>query len=492
MIDIPGPTSSSIQPERLETRSPVRAMDTGADRQDSGEASGFQSMLRASRDDRGERSTAHKLGSKSDRTQKTANGATESDGDGDEPQPATSDMPLSGTQTAANIASLMPSRSLTDVTGHSDITQGDFSADRHASVSAMRRGARPFIGQTNSIANATANVTADRSMADTAVAVASADTSWTAGVRINRFETHRAPSSIESGKLTAVLDQLGNKAQLQSASVAQTSDGTKQLTNVIKGNSDVISRRDSIGAARGLRDGADQSSVAADKADAPRARKSERGDADTTKVAPPAPEAVTAKTDGRTDPSPELGTFGSPARQITHAVSESLSAASRTLSSGLEGAAGDGAPPGAGRVVRVLEIDLHPGDLGTVKVRLALNGDSLSIDIVSEKRTTARLLENDRDALNEQLKQPGQILEVSIAAADASQDTGAQTDRNSDPNKGMSSWSPGHQAQDGRPDDRAQREQVSRAEASRLTDRAGDGAVTEAGRDRPPQTGVYV
>jgi hypothetical protein len=49
--------------------------------------------------------------------------------------------------------------------------------------------------------------------------------------------------------------------------------------------------------------------------------------------------------------------------------------------------------------VRVVSLDLNPGKLGQVSVRLRLDGDRLSLRIVASEAETARMIEEDGDTL---------------------------------------------------------------------------------------------
>lgn len=75
--------------------------------------------------------------------------------------------------------------------------------------------------------------------------------------------------------------------------------------------------------------------------------------------------------------------------------------------------------------VRVLEIQLHPDDLGTVNVRLRLTPQGLEVRLRASNPDTARMLEQDRAALGEILRSAGyQPGDIQIITADGSGFTG--------------------------------------------------------------------
>lgn len=75
------------------------------------------------------------------------------------------------------------------------------------------------------------------------------------------------------------------------------------------------------------------------------------------------------------------------------------------------------ATPAAGPM-RVLSIDLHPADLGSLTVRMSLAGDTLGVHIEAERPETARLLQNDASALSDMLRTAGvQVDGVTVRAA---------------------------------------------------------------------------
>ncbi|MFG1397340.1 flagellar hook-length control protein FliK [Roseixanthobacter pseudopolyaromaticivorans] len=75
--------------------------------------------------------------------------------------------------------------------------------------------------------------------------------------------------------------------------------------------------------------------------------------------------------------------------------------------------------------VRVLEIQLHPDDLGMVNVRLRLTPQGLEVRLRAGNPDTARMLEQDRDALGEILRSAGyQADDIQIITTDTAGFTG--------------------------------------------------------------------
>jgi chemotaxis protein MotD len=73
-----------------------------------------------------------------------------------------------------------------------------------------------------------------------------------------------------------------------------------------------------------------------------------------------------------------------------------------------------GAPPVAAQPtpVRTLKIQLHPADLGVLHVEMHVRGGALSVKVRPSHDDTARLLENDRQALTDLLRSAGRDVEA--------------------------------------------------------------------------------
>lgn len=324
------------------------------------------------------------------------------------------------------------------------------------------------------------------------------DAGWITGLRVNRLETHRAPASFEPAKLTAVLDKLGSAGRL-GTSAAEAERGQQMLT------------QSAASGEKGLRTGASASSPparrtqdamarlngVAESAESLRREKSS-GPGDTSAAmkatAASAPDVVAERAGLQPEQHAEFSGFGSPARQIADAVKNSLTNDAPAPS--LDGTP-DTTAPGAGRVVRVLDIDLHPAELGTVKVRMSLADGSLSIDIASGSLATVRMLEDQRDALSEQLRQPGRDLDVSISTVDALQGADARSDNNPEWNRSASDGAAGFQSQGSRPDASGERQQFRSNDWGARGDRATRDSSPKSSSpvtttERAAQTGLYV
>ena len=76
--------------------------------------------------------------------------------------------------------------------------------------------------------------------------------------------------------------------------------------------------------------------------------------------------------------------------------------------------------PAALQPVKVLTIQLHPADLGTVTVRMSLKADAMDVQVEVGRRSTARLIDADRDALTSLLRSAGYHVEgLTVRAVEA-------------------------------------------------------------------------
>ncbi|RTL72435.1 MAG: flagellar hook-length control protein FliK [Hyphomicrobiales bacterium] len=110
------------------------------------------------------------------------------------------------------------------------------------------------------------------------------------------------------------------------------------------------------------------------------------------------------------------GTAASPVQQLGQRL---LSAASELKSDASAPMTSTGADqPQAAAPVRVLSINLHPEELGSVTVRMTLVRDALEVQIEAEHHSTARMLQTDSDALSDMLRSAGiQVDGVTVRAA---------------------------------------------------------------------------
>jgi hypothetical protein len=77
-----------------------------------------------------------------------------------------------------------------------------------------------------------------------------------------------------------------------------------------------------------------------------------------------------------------------------------------------------------GQVVRTIELTLAPADLGSVTLRLSLKSNVLTVEAEASKASTAKLLSDDRDALEKSLRDAGyDVSTLKITDAGASSAT---------------------------------------------------------------------
>ena len=77
--------------------------------------------------------------------------------------------------------------------------------------------------------------------------------------------------------------------------------------------------------------------------------------------------------------------------------------------------------PTAQLPLKVLTIQLHPAELGTVTVRIAIKNDALELQIEAGRRDTARLVDADRETLSSLLRSAGYSVEaLTVRAVDPS------------------------------------------------------------------------
>lgn len=118
-------------------------------------------------------------------------------------------------------------------------------------------------------------------------------------------------------------------------------------------------------------------------------------------------------------------------------------------------------------VLRTLDLTLSPADLGSVRLRLSLSSNSLSIEAEASKASTAKLLNDDRPNLERGLKDAGydissmKITDTSASSTMSSNgwQTNGSPSRDGDPSRsGFMGRQDGEmQRRDGSPSDQAQR-----------------------------------
>jgi flagellar hook-length control protein FliK len=122
----------------------------------------------------------------------------------------------------------------------------------------------------------------------------------------------------------------------------------------------------------------------------------------------------------------------SPVEQVGTAIASALGSAAQKEASGTDGAAAAAfrVRPDA-PAVKVLEIQLQPMELGSVKVTMKLTGDAVDVVLTASNPDTAELLKQDRQLLDQMMRATGHKADsITIQAAGddrpAFQVTGAQ------------------------------------------------------------------
>ena len=90
-------------------------------------------------------------------------------------------------------------------------------------------------------------------------------------------------------------------------------------------------------------------------------------------------------------------------RQVAERIATEVLSSAGTASGSLA-AARQAPSPSA---LKVLSIELQPVELGTVRVRMSLRDDALVVEITADRQETARLLQQDREALSRLLQGSG-------------------------------------------------------------------------------------
>ena len=115
------------------------------------------------------------------------------------------------------------------------------------------------------------------------------------------------------------------------------------------------------------------------------------------------------------------GTANSVLKQIGDAISNSLNgqSASNPESSLDAQLGGNLRLHRSGDALRVLDIQLHPADLGKVRLSVRLNDNNVEVRIEATKAATAQMLENNQQELNKLLQKAGYHADrISIVAID--------------------------------------------------------------------------
>jgi flagellar hook-length control protein FliK len=107
-------------------------------------------------------------------------------------------------------------------------------------------------------------------------------------------------------------------------------------------------------------------------------------------------------------------------------------------------------------VLRVLDIQLHPAELGVITVKMRLSGDKLEMELHASRGETAELLKKDSEALSSLLRSSGyrpDVVSVHASRPDASHPDGLFGQRpsaNSDPSSNFGSSQGGEAGHNGR------------------------------------------
>lgn len=108
-------------------------------------------------------------------------------------------------------------------------------------------------------------------------------------------------------------------------------------------------------------------------------------------------------------------------RQVSSAIGAELA----RMAAQVPGQSPD-APRTGGGPLRLLDIQLHPADLGTVTVRMRMSDAGLEVRLSADKAETARMLRDDHAKLADMLAAEG-VEEARVAVVDAADQAGAWT-----------------------------------------------------------------
>lgn len=238
-----------------------------------------------------------------------------------------------------------------------------------------------------------------------------------------KVETHFAPMATPA--IAASLAQKIANAGQVGATVAPVQQGSPNAgtprANATDDRVSSLKDLDALQAAAGVRD----QPVEGGGVDRQGGQRSGRGDgsgadakaaavvAERKPVASASPDTLGAAGQGAT-PAQQLG-------QRMVAVAHELKAENAApVAQSTTDAASNSAP------VRVLSINLHPEDLGSVTVRMTLVRDALEVQIEAEHPSTARMLQSDSDALSDMLRSSGiQLDGVTVRAASSDSVSGS-------------------------------------------------------------------
>lgn len=149
------------------------------------------------------------------------------------------------------------------------------------------------------------------------------------------------------------------------------------------------------------------------------------GDAQTLAKADASTALDASAPSGRQDlPSTSAGMPASAGQQIADRLASELPSDSSAGPARSQAGLSAHKPP-AGPVLRVLEIQLEPAELGTVSVRMSLRGNALEVHLAADRADTARLVQQDRDALSDRLQAAGYAVDALVIQAKETDRAGA-------------------------------------------------------------------
>jgi len=125
-----------------------------------------------------------------------------------------------------------------------------------------------------------------------------------------------------------------------------------------------------------------------------------------------------------TDTSVAPGAPPSPAAQVKNSIVDALADGNSEGKTVSTSPLLSDRPQVSSQPLRTLELTLAPPDLGSVKLRLSLKANTLSIEAEASKATTARMLNDDRDGLTQNLRDAGYDVS-SLKITDAAQTSSA-------------------------------------------------------------------
>lgn len=233
-----------------------------------------------------------------------------------------------------------------------------------------------------------------------------------------KVETHLARSGTELAAIPSAeaLGRLGGlragETRKSDAAAAPATAAARDKQAVPKGGEGRIDLPPAAGAA----DGAMPPVDAAGQSGGNASGRNERNDAASLR---PLPEPATVH-----EPAPvedRSGQASAPTAPLVQQIGPQLADTVREMKAAAEAvrtSAGTAADTSTAGPVRVLSIDLHPAELGSVSVRMSMHGEVLGVQIEAERPETARMLQSDASALSDMLRTAGvQVDGITVRAA---------------------------------------------------------------------------